>query len=317
MMTRKMRLRALVGLGIAALVLGGASMAWACTRSPAIYLSPTFGQAGSQTQVTGKSFLPGAPVEIRWNSTTGPVIGNATADQNYSFSVAVVIPAKAPDGVAYIVATSPVSNDRGQASFQVRSPVTRYADPEAEPEPRTSASGSGSEATSSNGGGQASGSTTGGSGSSFGAGQQSGDLGFAEQPQNGSQGTAAPAAQTASSANQATQPATGRAGAPSGGAVSTGESATGPGGAAAPAPAPGDEDLSPTPRSATADLWSGFSSGGTASLAPGLDNPAPAPSGTTPLALGVALLSAGMAALGLGFGAAELRRKRVLARPDA
>lgn len=314
-MTRKMRRRALAGAGVVALVLGGASMAWACTRSPNIYLSPSFGAAGSQTQVNGGSFLPGEPVEIRWNSKDGPVIGHATPGANYSFSVAVVIPSKAPDGVYYIVATAPAS--RAQASFQVGSRVSRSSDPEPRPEPNTSASGSGSEATSSNGGGQTSGSTAGGSGSSFGAGQQSGDLGFAEQPQNGSQATAAPAAQTASSANQATQPATGRAGAPAGGAVSTGESATGPGRAAAPAPTPGDEERSPTPRSATADLWSGFSSANTASLAPGLDNPAPASTGTTPMALGVALLSAGMAALGLGFGAAELRRKRVLAGRDA
>lgn len=322
-MTRKMRRKVVAGASLVALLLGGASMAWACTRSPAIYLSPAFGQAGSQTQVNGGSFLPGEPVEIHWGSKDGPVIGRATAGANYSFSVAVVIP-PARDGVYYVVATAPGS--RGQASFEVGSRVSRNSDPESQPERRTSTSGSGSEATSSTGG-NTSGSTSGGSGSGSGAAQQSGDLGFAEQPQRGSQATPAVATQTASSPDQASQPVGSRqADGRSGGSATAGGPAVGsavsPSASGAPAqglaPAPADDQLrSPTPRSATADLWSGFNSGNAGSLTRGLDAPVGAPAGTTPMAVGVGILSAGMAALGLGFGVAELRRKRVLAGRDA
>lgn len=320
-MTRTVRAKVLVGGSLVALFIGATSLAWACTRTPSLTVTPGFGRAGSQVQVTGKSFTPAEPVEVRWNSTGGPVLGRGTPGADFSFSVAVTIPEKAAGGVYYIVATAP--NTRAQASFEVRTAAAAAADPSTAPENQTSASGSGAETTSSNGG-QTSASTSGGNATAAGAGEQSGDLGFADQPQTSPDAsvTAAPAAQTASApARSAGAAPAGSAqprpaGTPAPDAKATTASPASPAldpNAAASTPALDDETASLTPRSATADLWSGFNAGDAGSLAPGLEGPAPASDATTPLAVGVGLLSAGLVAMGLGFGAAEVRRKRALA----
>lgn len=323
-MTTRMRRKVLAASSAVGLVIGGASLAWACTRNPSISLSPSFGRAGSQTQVTGSSFLPGEPVEIRWNSATGPVLGRAAPKPDYSFSVPVVVPADAPNGTYYIVAIAPAS--RAQAAFQVRNAVSATNnEPASQPDAQTSASGDGGDSTETSAG-QTSASTRGGNGAGAGAGEQSGDLGFAEPQAAADASAPAPAGdrQASSSPARAEQSRNvGRVDALTGGVVSPATPASGPS-AASPAPAPNatpapasDESPAPAPRSATADLWSGFAAGSAASLTPGLESPAPATDGTTPLAVGVGLLSAGLVALGLGFGAAEVRRKRAHAGREA
>lgn len=321
-MSSNIRRRALAGATLFALLVGGASVAWACTRQATLTVSPAFGKAGSQTQVAGRGFVTGEPVEIRWNTTGGPVMGRAVGGD---FSVVVTIPGDASNGVYYIVATAPKTQI--SASFEVRSAAATSSDRTAPPDSQTSTSANGSEATTSNASGQTSGTTQGGSGTTAGATGQSGDLGFAEsQAQTSPEGTPAPAGQTASSPAQAGQPSTAAAPGVARSTASSSSAAPAPAGSpAAAAPQAGgqpavpvDEQSSPNARSASADLWSGFSAGNPSSLSPGLDGGAPASSGaTTPLALGVGLLSAGTVALGLGFGAAELRRKRALASQGA
>jgi len=67
----------------------------------------------------------------------------------------------------------------------------------------------------------------------------------------------------------------------------------------------------PAPRSATADLWSGFA-GGTRARTPGLaDLSGASTSGSSPMAMAVGVLSAGLVALAGGFGIAEAKRRRV------
>lgn len=308
-MTRTIRRRALAGTAVFALVLSGASLAWACTRQSSLTITPGFGKAGSQAQVAGKGFVPGEPVEIRWNSTGGPVIGRAVGP---NFTVAVTIPANATDGVYYVVATAP--GTRGQIAFQVRSTSSAQSgDPAPDGGGETSGTADGSHGGSSGDSGSSSATASGGSagsGTSGGAGQ-SGDLVFGEAP---AEAAPAPAGQAAA----APAPASPSRSSSTGGSGSTARDAAPA--TAAPAgvtPVPGsDEEASVSARSATADLWSGFSAGDAGSLtAPGLD--ARGSNDVNPLAYGLALLSLGVLALGLGFGAAEVGRRRVSVETQA
>lgn len=302
-MTRTIRRRALAGTAVIAFVLSGASLAWACTRQSSLTITPGFGKAGSQAQVTGKGFVTGEPVEIRWNSTGGPVIGRAVGS---NFTVAVTIPAGAGAGVYYVVATAP--GTRGQIAFHVRSTSSAQSgDPAPDGGGETSGTADGSNGGTSGESGSNSAAASGGSGGSgtSGGSGQSGDLVFGEAeteaaPASGGQATAAPAPRSSA-------PATGSASAAK-------DAATTPAATAAPAgvtPVPGnDEEASVSARSASADLWSGFSAGDAGSLtAPATE--APGSDDVNPLAYGLALLSLGVLALGLGFGAAEVRRQRV------
>lgn len=301
-MTRTIRRRALAGMAVITFVLSGASLAWACTRQPSLTISPGFGKAGSQAQVTGKAFTPGEPVEIRWNSTGGPVIGRAVGS---NFTVAVTIPADASAGVYYVVATAPTT--RGQIAFQVRSTSSAQSgDPAPEGGGETSGTADGSDGGSSGESGSSSATASGGSGGSgtSGGSGQSGDLVFGEAP---AEAAPAPAGQ----ATTATPASPSRSSSTAGGRSAATDAAPATAAPAGVTPVPGsDEEASVSARSATADLWSGFSAGDAGSLtAPGLD--APGSNDVNPLAYGLALLSLGVLALGLGFGAAEVGRRRV------
>lgn len=315
-----MRRRAVAGAVLVATLIGGASLAWACTRTTTVTLSPSFGRPGSQTQVSGRGFVTpaggvGEPVEIRWNSTSGPVLGRAVGP---NFSVTVTIP-EAGDGVYYLLAIG--TSARSQASFQVR--TTTSGSPEAEPtgEGQTSNVATGSEAAPSSRSGSTASGTEGTSQSTTGEQPAASTAGTGAQSVTAPAGQASPspvpaeqasAAQNAAgSARSAGQPATvgERSEAAKGSAISAS--------AGTPTPAPErEEEVAPSPRSATADLYSGFASGHVGSLtAPGIDG---SPSGgTSPLAVGVGLLTVGLIALGLGFGAAELARRRALVHTEA
>lgn len=119
-MLRGTRRIALAALTLTGLLLGGASLAWACTAQAYITLSTRSGEAGSRITVTGERFAPG-PVEIRWDSPSGPVIGEARGP---SFSVRVQTPSNAaPDvyhitAVGYTAAGSAVAG-KASAPFEV------------------------------------------------------------------------------------------------------------------------------------------------------------------------------------------------------
>ena len=88
---------------VAAIFVAFAGVSWACTPSRQIVLSPTFGPSEAQrtATVTGKGFVSGTPVEIRWNTVKGPVLGEATAPD---FSVSINIPTDATPDIYYVVA---------------------------------------------------------------------------------------------------------------------------------------------------------------------------------------------------------------------
>ncbi len=311
------RNRLVAALGVVALVVGGASLALACTRIPSVSVTPSFGRAGSQTTVVGRAFSTGEPVQIRWNSTGGPVIGEALGP---NFSVAVTIP-EAPAGVYYIVATAPTS--RAQNAFRVTSAANNASEPAPSGDGQTSADSSGADGTQSNGGATST-SANGGTGTSTASPEQSGTLGFAE-PSSNADTTAQPTTNAQPATESTSAPVATAAKAPATSASANPAVITTPAGrpvfggsATTPAPvtatgAPADEQAQVTARSASGDLWSGFGPSGRASMVPSLVDPATSQGPGSELAVGLALLGGGVVALMSGVGVAEMRRKRALA----
>jgi|GEM_PF-2175454 len=101
MKIRKMSLT--VGLLVAALV-ASASLAWACTPGSILDpITPSGGAArGADMMIAGRNFHSGpVPVEIRWDSLEGPVIGTASGP---AFTATAKVPSDASLGVHYVVA---------------------------------------------------------------------------------------------------------------------------------------------------------------------------------------------------------------------
>jgi hypothetical protein len=142
----------------AALVLGGAALSWACTPQAYITISPNSGAPGSSATVKGEHFA-NAPVQIRWGSASGPVIGDGDGP---SFTEAVAIP-NVEEGVYYVVA---VVNDGGTTY----TPSTTF---EVISQSASGGEGGGEGGGGGGGGGNTSGSTSGGSGSASGGGSGS------------------------------------------------------------------------------------------------------------------------------------------------
>ncbi|MGH2809250.1 MAG: hypothetical protein ACRDIA_00025 [Actinomycetota bacterium] len=107
------RAASLAGLG---LVLLGASVAWACTAQ--FYLSQVTPSAvPSRASVSLVGATPEqTPVEIRWNTETGPRVDTAVTRSGSSFSSQVTVPDSTP-GVYYLVV---VSNGRKLASAPIQ-----------------------------------------------------------------------------------------------------------------------------------------------------------------------------------------------------
>lgn len=113
-----------LGLAVGALVasgMGWGSVAWAC--SPSAYLdqslSPGSGPPGTAVLVTGHEFYSNAPVQLYWESTSGPLLASTNATVKGDIAVRVTIPS-APAKVDIIVAVSPASGyGPWSAPFQV------------------------------------------------------------------------------------------------------------------------------------------------------------------------------------------------------
>jgi len=103
-----------------AVVLTAVSLAWACVPQGSFILNPSEGAAGAQVAASGSGFESG-PVEIRWESRTGPILARATGP---SFNnVSITIPANAEPGVHYVSAAN--TGEHGDhsataASFEVK-----------------------------------------------------------------------------------------------------------------------------------------------------------------------------------------------------
>jgi hypothetical protein len=94
-----MRRRGAIAVVVIGAALGPVAIAWACTPSADIVVSPSQGRPGDSATVSGAQFRDGL-VSLHWDSTGGPVIGSGTGP---SFSTTVTTPAASPGG-HYIVA---------------------------------------------------------------------------------------------------------------------------------------------------------------------------------------------------------------------
>ncbi len=115
-----MRRRALIAsLGLVAVVLSAASLAWACVpQADSFSVSPSSGPAGTKATVTGRGFPSGALFEIHWDSKDGPLLASVMGPD---FSVPVTIPSAAP-GVHYVTAVGTgehASHGTGSTAFEV------------------------------------------------------------------------------------------------------------------------------------------------------------------------------------------------------
>jgi hypothetical protein len=125
--------------GVVAIVLSIASVAWACSPQCTIELmGPNSGPAGTEVTITGARFI--GPVEIRWGSETGPLLGEAPNYDDKGFTVRVTIPQAQP-GVYMIVA---VTKKKQLSSGKPWSAKQAFEVPGAEPDPSTGGSSSGS-----------------------------------------------------------------------------------------------------------------------------------------------------------------------------
>ncbi len=122
MSNRHHRISVLAVLAVASLGMFSAALAWACTPQSHIDLGATSGHPGDSIAVSGNAFLSG-PVEIHWNSSTGPLLATATGP---AFTVNVTLP-KVAAGVYYLhgVARDSTGNIAGDAAraLQVRVPA--------------------------------------------------------------------------------------------------------------------------------------------------------------------------------------------------
>ena len=88
-----------------AVVLGLASVAWACTPTARVLsVSPGTASPGSQVDIAVESVSTQGPVEIRWNSLTGERLATATWNGE-AYAASVAVPEVAP-GVYTLVATA-------------------------------------------------------------------------------------------------------------------------------------------------------------------------------------------------------------------
>lgn len=93
------------------------STAWACTaQARSFELNAISGPQGSDVTATGEAVLQdAAPMTIRWNSVTGPVLAEVTSSSE--FSVPMAIPDVDP-GVYYLIAVSD-GTAMARAAFEV------------------------------------------------------------------------------------------------------------------------------------------------------------------------------------------------------
>jgi len=306
------------GVGICTLT--AASVAWACTAGGYVTVNPTSGVAGATVNVSGSGFMAPSqeaevgPVQIRWNSTSGPLLATAGGP---SFSIDVVIPEKASPRTYYIVGVQ-----RATDGSIVRDGTVAFTVNEAGPSSREG----------------------------WRTGQQPAEVAPTEasspQDQSGGQADGPPAAGGAETTPASTDaPAatddrnTARATTDASRARSTSETAKGGGTDGGPPSGPPGEDAGQPPagpsdgaaepasqavavggpsgslHSISSDVWSGFAS--PSSSGPGGPSliGSPAPNGaaeTDGLRLGLALLALGSAGLvGGGFAALRTRRRTV------
>lgn len=149
-MSRSCRLTLGVIAALSAIV--PASMAWACVAPVSLTTASPTVQPGGTVKVIGRETAPGAPIEIRFNSPTGPVLATVTGQpggMSAKWEHDVTIPPTTPYGKYYLYA---VQNYRNMNAVVPKALIyvgtVPDPAPESEPRPASMDVGSGPSATS-------------------------------------------------------------------------------------------------------------------------------------------------------------------------
>lgn len=306
-MTIRLRRGVLLGFGLLALSLAGASFAWACAPQATVSARPSSGLAGSQITVSAAGFRE-APVAIYWGSESGPVLATHNGP---TFSVSVTIP-KASPGVYYITAQHTgdlaYSHPSATTSFRVTAP------PSSEPAPAPAPSGGEQSPAPAPSTGEAAPAPA----------TSGGEQSPAPSPAVSTGQQASPSPAPAATARRDTSPvrsvrarpvAPRTAATPAAPAPAAAEPATpAPESVVLPAtPAPEPEPAAQPLAVVSADLWSGFDTAENKGVLADRQTPAGSTNGSA-LPVGIGLLAVGM--IGLLFGAGSMvtarRRQRVI-----
>jgi len=135
--------RILLGSIVApAVVLAAVSVAWACVPQGTLTLNPTQGAAGTRVMTSGSGFEGSEPIEIRWESRTGPILATTTTTGPSFNNVPITIPASATGGVHYVSAANTgehADHSATAASFEVTGAAPGPQPPPPPPPPSNSA----------------------------------------------------------------------------------------------------------------------------------------------------------------------------------
>ncbi|MCA9834553.1 MAG: S-layer family protein, partial [Thermomicrobiales bacterium] len=88
-----------------------------------ITLSPTSGQAGTVTKVSGSGFQPGEAITVRWGGSSGTVLRTFNAGTTGKFTANITVPATSAKQ-AYVVYVSAASGQTGSATYTVTQVVS-------------------------------------------------------------------------------------------------------------------------------------------------------------------------------------------------
>lgn len=93
--------------------------------APTATVSPASGRQGDRLTVSGTNFASGERVNIRWGSSSGPILGYKVANSNGTISGAILVPAIASAGTSHIYLQS--ASGTASGTFTVTTPPSPTA----------------------------------------------------------------------------------------------------------------------------------------------------------------------------------------------
>ncbi len=112
------RRRSVGVLGVLAVPLTVASLAWACVPRGSVAVNPASAPSDSTVSVSVSGFPNETPVDVRWNGLSGPRLAGGVGP---AFTVDVIVPRVAAGDYVIAAATTDehASHSEGRAAFQV------------------------------------------------------------------------------------------------------------------------------------------------------------------------------------------------------